>query len=456
MPQTGTLLIARDIGAGWSRRHLELLSRSLQTRLHQPVIPAPADDPESLAAAIQRLAETGCDRLIVLPLGLLPVPATGGIPRALAWARREWPALVVQIGVPLTWLEWAAWIRQTGLDAVRTLTPTASGTLLLVGRGTEDPLIDAELARLACLVGRRSPFQRVDYAFLDGTAPRVVDVLPVLMHSRESHTVVIPWQVEETDFTRLEQSFPAGPEHGGRITLAVPELAHPALVNLLIANHLAAQDTEPFCEPSARNPSTDPDGGLSPQAAYELRELERRINALLPSEYQGRYESVSPRSMGTAALKLDQDGNVAWDEIWTSFCDLALAGGPPHRGTLLEAVTSEQALADRDAYEAVVAEIARGIQLVTALPIVPSAVPGWIGVRCASEEMAVWLMRAILVENIMVRRESDILYLPAGPHFTVKREIKNVITSVAKTVHYWTAHLTARRIATERQTSSGR
>jgi sirohydrochlorin cobaltochelatase len=45
----------------------------------------------------------------------------------------------------------------------------------------------------------------------------------------------------------------------------------------------------------------------------------------------------------------------------------------------------------------------------------------------------------------MVRREADVLYLPAGPNFTLKREIKNVITAVAKTVHYWRAHLLARR-----------
>ena len=53
-------------------------------------------------------------------------------------------------------------------------------------------------------------------------------------------------------------------------------------------------------------------------------------------------------------------------------------------------------------------------------------------------------MRAIIVENIMVRREGGVLYLPAGPHFTLKREIKNVVTAIAKTVHYWTAHLVAR------------
>jgi sirohydrochlorin cobaltochelatase len=149
--------------------------------------------------------------------------------------------------------------------------------------------------------------------------------------------------------------------------------------------------------------------------------------------------------MGTAPLKFGPDGKVAWDEMWTSFCDLALAGGPSHRGTLLEAVAATEALAEPEKYRAVVAEIERGIWLATGLPVVPSRVPGWVGVRCDGEAMAVWLMRAIIVENVMVRREGEVLYLPAGPQFTLQREIKNVVTVVAKTSHYWTAHLTARR-----------
>jgi sirohydrochlorin cobaltochelatase len=85
-------------------------------------------------------------------------------------------------------------------------------------------------------------------------------------------------------------------------------------------------------------------------------------------------------------------------------------------------------------------EIERGIQLVTGLPVVKSKSPGWVGVRCHDEAMAVWLLRAIIVENVMVRREGEVLYLPAGPAFRVHKEIKNVITAVAKSVHYWSAH----------------
>ena len=37
--------------------------------------------------------------------------------------------------------------------------------------------------------------------------------------------------------------------------------------------------------------------------------------------------------------------------------------------------------------------------------------------------------------------EDNYLLVPVGDYFTVKGEIKNVITTVAKTTHYWREHL---------------
>jgi hypothetical protein len=169
-------------------------------------------------------------------------------------------------------------------------------------------------------------------------------------------------------------------------------------------------------------------------------ELLFRMEELLPSEYRGKADGVSPNSMGSARIEAGADGKVPWDKIWTSFCDLALAGGPPHRGKLLEAVTSEECASDPDRYKSVVDEIERGIQMVTGLTTVHSDSLGWVGVECDDPQMAAWLMRAIIVENVMVRREGSVIYLPAGPRFQLTKEIKNVITSVAKTVHYWRDH----------------
>lgn len=161
---------------------------------------------------------------------------------------------------------------------------------------------------------------------------------------------------------------------------------------------------------------------------------------ILPPRYRnGKVANAAP--MGSAPMCYTDDGQVAWEQMWTGFCDLALAGGPPHRDTLLEPVTPEEVKADQDAYERVVAEIERGFRLVTGLPTVRCERPGWVGLLCQDEEMAIWLLRAIVVENICVRREGSVLFLPAGPAFRLEKEIKNVITVVAKSHHYWTEHL---------------
>lgn len=88
------------------------------------------------------------------------------------------------------------------------------------------------------------------------------------------------------------------------------------------------------------------------------------------------------------------------------------------------------------------AELTRGLTMVTGLPVVTDGAPGWIGLRCGDEAMALWLLRAILVENVAVRREGTVLFLPAGPDFALEREVKNVVTVVAKTYHYWSEHRT--------------
>lgn len=161
---------------------------------------------------------------------------------------------------------------------------------------------------------------------------------------------------------------------------------------------------------------------------------------VLPPRYRDTsYICAAP--MAAAPLLYDSDGKVAWDRMWTDFCDLALAGGPPHRGSLLEPVSPEEVQEDPEGYERVLAEIERGLRLVTGRPTIRCASPGWIGLQCSDEEMAVWLLRAIVVENVSVRREGRVLYLPVGPAFQLEKEIKNVITVVAKTNHYWIEHI---------------
>jgi len=177
-----------------------------------------------------------------------------------------------------------------------------------------------------------------------------------------------------------------------------------------------------------------------PHSIDDFELLEARLKTLLPEKYQDSYEDVQPVSMGSAGLKFGQDGRVAWDEIWGSFCDLAMAGGPPHRGALLEAATKADIELDRLRYRQVVDELCRGVEMVTGLAAEPSNIAGWIDVDCPNTGMAGWLVRAINMENVSAHVDGMVLHLPAGPRFRLEKEIKNVVTSVAKTCHYWVGH----------------
>lgn len=172
-----------------------------------------------------------------------------------------------------------------------------------------------------------------------------------------------------------------------------------------------------------------------------LEQLDRRLKTLLPEAYRESYEAVEPTPMGSAGLKYDANGQVAWNEIWGSFCDLAMAGGPPHKGALLEPATPAAVDGAPERYEEVTTELCRAITMVTELPAAASPVPGWVRVDCYSDTMAGWLLRAVTMENVAATAERRALDLPASPHFRLDKEIKNVVTVLAKTNHYWEGHL---------------
>jgi sirohydrochlorin cobaltochelatase len=180
---------------------------------------------------------------------------------------------------------------------------------------------------------------------------------------------------------------------------------------------------------------------LSVDDRQALEELEVRLRTILPEQYQDSYDDLQPVPMGSAGLKYGDDGKVAWNQIWDSFCDLAMAGGPPHKGTLLEPGRQAEIDAEPDRYAHVAEEICRGVMMAALLDAEPSPIPGWVRITCLSEAMSGWLERAIVMENVAARAEGMMLDLPAAPHFRVEKEIKNVVTVIAKTSHYWLEHM---------------
>jgi len=55
--------------------------------------------------------------------------------------------------------------------------------------------------------------------------------------------------------------------------------------------------------------------------------------------------------------------------------------------------------------------------------------------------MAAWLCASIILENVDARCEGERLFVPAHASFTLKNQVKSVVTVVAKTHHYWMAHV---------------
>ena len=88
-----------------------------------------------------------------------------------------------------------------------------------------------------------------------------------------------------------------------------------------------------------------------------------------------------------------------------------------------------------------VEEMRRGIWETTGLYAEPTG-DGWLAVTCDSRAMAAWLCATIILENVEARVEEDRLLVPAEPRYRLEDEVKSIITVLAKTNHYWQAHVT--------------
>jgi hypothetical protein len=144
-----------------------------------------------------------------------------------------------------------------------------------------------------------------------------------------------------------------------------------------------------------------------------------------------------PAPMSSADFIYREDGRPDWNAMWTNFCDLALYGGPPHRGP--GNPIRARAGGTVGTFDAV-AEIRRGIFETTGL-FAERAEDGWVAITCSSPQMAAWLCACVILENVEARMDGDRLFLPAGIGFTLKDEVKSVVTVMAKVNHYWEAHI---------------
>lgn len=175
--------------------------------------------------------------------------------------------------------------------------------------------------------------------------------------------------------------------------------------------------------------------------------IDRRFSPIVPIRPSPAVSRTPAPAMGPAPFVYDPTGRPHWVGMWESFCELALFGGPPHRGPdsalRVNESTPRRGRPRRGVFDAV-AEIRRGIEETTGLPTAP-AEPGWLAVTCESTRMAAWLCATIILENVDARADGTTLLIPASEAYRLEDEVKSVITVVAKTHHYWLAHAGAER-----------
>ena len=150
-------------------------------------------------------------------------------------------------------------------------------------------------------------------------------------------------------------------------------------------------------------------------------------------------EPIIARAMTAAPFLYRDDGRPDWGTMWQGFCELALYGGPPHRGAEA-ALDAPVAAPDEVVRDAMIDEAVRGIHETTGMTAVP-APGGWLAITCDSKRMAAWLCAVILLENVDARLDGTTLFVPGGNGFELKDQVKSVITVVAKSFHYWQEHI---------------
>ena len=453
--KSATLLVSKSCRDVAEQTAYENLAETVAAQLEQTVIPFPIDQSQqTLTDIVGDLLRYGVTQLVTLPVFLTPTDYEDyAIDDMIAFTNRRWPFMQHHLGSPLDWSAWLELIEASLKDF------SGSDTaVILATHDTEDSNRHSDVAKLARLVYEAHDFGWVDVALVNETnktieqainryqmlsAEKIIVVPYMLFNGRILQNILI--QIEETH-SQLQ------------ISLTPPFSYQDMFVEYLLAQHQQALADTSLLAPTREEIESEITAVLEAEARgetfqpddiqNEYEQMKSKINSILPPRYQGRAEDVSAAPMSAADLIFDDEGAVLWDEIFgvddpnNPYCELALAGGPSHRGELLEAVDGHLCLAEPGKYAAAVAECGRGSNMITGMNIVLSKVPGWIGVQCDSDEMAIWLLRAIIVENVMVRREGDVIYLPVGPHYTLKDQIKSIVTVTAKTWHYWIEHIT--------------
>jgi precorrin isomerase len=284
--------------------------------------------------------------------------------------------------------------------------------ILLVGHGSREPEAARAMERVMVEMAARGPIDIVEPGFVQLTAPTIPEGVGRCVLQGARNIVAVPYFLHEGKHVLrdlpalLRQATEQYP--GTRICLATPIGSHSGLTDIALERALRG----PF-----------------------IGDILESADDLGAAEYV----------MSSAPLTYLEDGRPDWNRMWQSFCELALFGGPPHRGAD-DPVRGIAPSASEPVEDDPIDELRRGIYETTGL-LSESAEPGWLAVACANERMAAWMCATIILENVDARASGNLLYVPVRPSFTIDDEVKSVVTVVAKTHHYWASgHLPSRPV----------
>ncbi len=426
----------------------------VSARLSRPVYPGfleLADPP--IVTTMHGAVQTGAKNIIAVPWMLLGAGhVKNDLPAAIQVTRRRYPQVTIQYGTPITVQPELLAVLGDRLGAIDPNKGIGSPetAVLLVQRGSSDPEANANVYRAARLLWEGRNFATVEVAFSGITKPTIQEGLLRCFVPGVTRVLVLPYFLYTGILVKriaqiVEETAAAHPEYEFRVAEHMGQDARLDELAVRMIEQTKNGKASMSCDLCQyRTPLF---GRESFVGMPQVSDHSHGLRGTTKDEHTSRKEGLSPLArttnaapMGSTPLVYTEEGQVAWDQMWQDFCDLALAGGPPHRGVFLEPVSPTEVESNRDAYERVVAEIERGLQLVTELPTTRCTTLGWVGLVCPDEEMALWLLQTIVAENVSVRREGTVLFLPAGPTYHLEKEIKNVVTVVAKTHHYWVEH----------------
>lgn len=104
--------------------------------------------------------------------------------------------------------------------------------------------------------------------------------------------------------------------------------------------------------------------------------------------------------------------------------------------TLCEPASPAEVAASPPSYRATVTALEECMKGVVGRGVDTTRYAGWAGVFSESEVMAAWLLRAVLVEGLLARREGEVLYLPVGMTQTAD-ETERVVAAFAGALRLW-------------------